>query len=226
MIAEFLRQRFEPNYPTDRIELAMRVFDTCIDFLRDPNQFPNNEVNRVFQYVLDTLDEGIIGPGKVILVTIPKDSEIPSVNFIVNEQYDRDELLKFLSSKGVYLFDGLELNQTVKLGNVQIPSNLPELFNKDPLRVLTGIAHIGSQVLDFRIVDQLTIGNIDVIINRAKTMGAEVLNTVRKMAEKEGVDLGGSSVYQKMLLRDFPEGIKSLPLEMREGLDLTDPRLN
>ncbi len=230
MLEAFFGQKFEkPDSEEKRIQLITQLFDAHVDFLRKSSRFPNPVVNSVFQEIWRFIGQKIIPPDKVVLTSVPFGQDIPSFQIGIVQWNKAEILQQFLQGSPNPLvqavatipeFTGIVFNpdvHTVNIATVFVPKNFPELFEKDPLFTLGGIAFVGHQVYDFgkgflSLPEDSKKANI-----RAAAFEAEVLQTILKKAKEEGVDINVLNDYQRQLLEKFPNGINSLNKDLRYG---------
>lgn len=79
MLKEFLesQHRPSPQTTTEYLRETAQAFDACVDFLRDPNHFPNTKINQ-----LVTLMWRLIGNNE-IPITVDKSGAVPAFVFMV-----------------------------------------------------------------------------------------------------------------------------------------------
>lgn len=108
-----------PDSFQDRVEQMTQTFDSLVDYLRNPNSFPNPEINK-----LATLMWRLIG-NKHIPVALDPTEKIPSISFAV---------LGYQTEQRPFLF---------------LPKNFLELTKQAPEVQIGAFAYMASQCRDF-----------------------------------------------------------------------------
>lgn len=185
MLKEFVeRQSLLPS-PVDAAEKVRRIqdtFDAFVDFLRDPDSFPNTEINQVV-----TLMWRLIG-NREIQMGLDDEGRVSSVSFTVLVSRDDDK-----DKRPILIIPGNFLGQTVS----------------DPVLQLGMMGFMASQVKDFY-MGAIEKGTSQDVNRRARAYEAEVLLTLSGMAQSEGMQLPLND-YQQKVLGENPQGLKSLP---------------
>lgn len=122
MLKDFIRHLEQtPNSPDfqQRVEQMTQTFDGLVDFLRNPDSFPNQEINK-----LTTLMWRLIG-NKHIPVALDPTGRMPSISFAVLGNHRKQE---------PYLF---------------LPQNFIALAKEAPEVQIGAFAYMGSQCRDY-----------------------------------------------------------------------------
>ena len=166
--------------PQEAVRETVKTFDTLIDFLREPERFPNQEINK-----LTILSWRLIGNKHVQTALY----EVPSISFAVVRQEARIMPI------------------------VLLPYHYIDKVRENPGLELGGMTNMASQIRDYYTGALMSEGSEN-SMTRSMAFEAEALNTVEKMAQKEGVELNWT-VYQEKVLARFPGGLSDLPEELR-----------
>jgi hypothetical protein len=188
MFKEFLNQHSNiPESKTlridERIKLMIKTFDGLVDFLRDPNKFPNKEINDA-----TTLMWRLIGNKNIPMVL--DQWRFPSLVFmVIGDQTKTQRSPLFV-----------------------MPVNFVDQVKENAIMQLGVVAYMASQARDYY-SGALTDKNSETVNRRARAFEAETLLTIAKMASSEG-STAKLNEWQKNILKEFPEGLKSLPQEL------------
>jgi hypothetical protein len=168
--------------PNDLIRLSTSRFDQYIDFLRDPDRFPNSEVNK-----LTTLMWRLIG-NHDIPITLNLDQKVPTMSFMIVG--DR------ISQAPVFI----------------LPTDFVGKIQENPAMQLGAIVFCGSQARDFwvgKLIKRRSIRKVENTIRRAYAFEADTVLTLKKLMEESGVELELND-YQNHLINQFPNGLNDL----------------
>jgi len=168
-------------YPKEYLRRTVEAFDACVDFLRDPDSFPNQEINQ-----LVTLLWRLIGNKQIPLV---------------------------LDQWGIREMSFIVLGNSVKQTPFFIlPVDFLKQVNYDPIYQLGAIVFNASQGRDYY-TGKITGNNKAEVKRRARAYESEALLTLDKMAKASGQTIQWNP-YQLEILRENPQGIKSLPSDL------------
>ena len=103
----------------DQVEQMTQTFDSLVDYLRDPDSFPNSEINQLAALMWRLIEN------KHIPVALAPNREMPSISFAVLG------------------------NQVEKQSFLFLPQNFLELTKEAPEVQIGVFAHIASQCRDF-----------------------------------------------------------------------------
>jgi hypothetical protein len=165
--------------PQEYLRKTVEAFYACVDFLRKPIFFPNQEINK-----LVTLLWRLIG-----------NKEIP---LVLDDKWGSPKLI-FSYARRERLTTGLLI----------LPEDFLKQVNENPIYQLGRIVFNASKVRDYY-TGKITEKNEPEIERRARGYEAEALLTLQKMAEERGGNIEWTP-YQENVLREYPQGIASLP---------------
>lgn len=181
---------FKPTSVTNENELiygSTRYFDTLVDFLREERKFPNREINN-----LTTLLWRLIG-NKHIPMTLDTSGSVSNLSMLVLGK-SGEEIPFFI-----------------------MPKNFIVRVNENPAMQLGAVVYNASQARDYwtgKLVLEKKLGFNNNFHKRAIAFEAEMLITLKKVSSGVSQELELND-YQTAVLRNYPEGLKSLDPSLR-----------
>jgi len=99
-----------------------------------------------------------------------------------------------------------------------LPQHFSDMVREDLRLQITAIVYVASQIRDFR-AGRFPVDETSAIQTRAHAYEAQGLRALMSVLEADGqvVQLVG---YHDALLREFPEGLKSMPPALAYGSEL------
>lgn len=187
MLSEFIqRQRqLEPAFEALSSEQQAGVkLKGLVDFLKDPNRFPNAEVN-----ALITLTSELITHGNV---------EVS----LIEQRDQRVQTMLFASAQRQFPGRGIGVQ-----GVIMLAPDFVHQVNSDPVMLLITLAMTASNIRDaFTGHFPLTRGSIQQNQARGNAYAGEVVRTLQQMAQQEGLNIDLSPYIQQ-----YPSGLGNLP---------------
>lgn len=161
------------------------VFFALVDFLSDPQRFPNDEINRVTELMW-----GLLNNSEILLIQNPQNQ----------------------NQKNFPIVFSIATGEKRQRPLIIMPKNLIDQTRKDVIFQLGEISYIASQCRDYY-TERLTREDDEIIMGRSRAFEAETLWTLQQMAFTEGILLRWND-FQQHTMKEFPTGLSSLPHDL------------